>query len=150
MAAVATLLTNRNDVTHLLRSVAEVLSVGWSVVGVLQPGVGDVGLCPEHRPRGSARRSAVPSDGRRGAGRRTPTTCAAASLVAVTNRSNRSKSDPADWPFLHGRGRFGYEQIALQLTGHARPRCAQNRARLVRALYERLDHLEADPASSAV
>jgi hypothetical protein len=84
-----------------------------------------------------------------------------------------------------------YEQIALQLTGHARAiasdvrrranqlpkdsgpraladvvlkeaegrlsatlegtvRCVQNRARLVRALYERLDRLEAVPAVRAV
>ncbi|MER5359701.1 DUF6415 family natural product biosynthesis protein [Streptomyces sp. NPDC002785] len=83
-----------------------------------------------------------------------------------------------------------YEQIALQLTGHARAiasdvrrradqlpkdsgpraladvvlreaegrlsttlegtvRCVQNRARLVRALYERLDRLEAAPAIRA-
>ncbi|MEV5455219.1 DUF6415 family natural product biosynthesis protein [Streptomyces sp. NPDC052535] len=84
-----------------------------------------------------------------------------------------------------------YEQIALQLTGHARAvaadvqrhaaalpkndgrgaladvilreaagrlsqpiqgtaRCAQNRARLVRALYERLDRLAAAPVDRAV
>ncbi|MDJ0346440.1 DUF6415 family natural product biosynthesis protein [Streptomyces sp. H10-C2] len=84
-----------------------------------------------------------------------------------------------------------YEQIALQLSGHARAiaadvrrrvgqlpkdsgpkaladvvlreaerrlsatlegtvRCVQNRARLVRALYERLDRLEAAPATQAV
>jgi hypothetical protein len=84
-----------------------------------------------------------------------------------------------------------YEQIGLQLTGHARAvatdvrrranqlpkdsgpraladvvlreaegrlsatmegtvRCVQNRARLVRALYERLDRLEAAPAIRAV
>ncbi|WP_331734527.1 MULTISPECIES: DUF6415 family natural product biosynthesis protein [unclassified Streptomyces] len=84
-----------------------------------------------------------------------------------------------------------YEQIALQLTGHARAiasdvrhradqfpknsgpraladivlaeaegrlsaklkgtaRCAQNRARLVRALYERLDRLETTPAPERV
>ncbi|MGW9123171.1 DUF6415 family natural product biosynthesis protein [Streptomyces sp. NPDC055663] len=84
-----------------------------------------------------------------------------------------------------------YEQIALQLTGHARAiasdvrhhadqlpknsgpraladivlteaegrlsaklkgtaRCAQNRARLIRALYERLDRLETTPAPERV
>ncbi|MFD3780487.1 DUF6415 family natural product biosynthesis protein [Streptomyces sp. NPDC058612] len=84
-----------------------------------------------------------------------------------------------------------YEQIGLQLTGHARAvaadvrrranqlpkssgpraladvvlreaegqlsatlegtvRCVQNRARLVRALYERLDRLEAAPVTQAV
>lgn len=84
-----------------------------------------------------------------------------------------------------------YEQIGLQLTGHARAvatdvrrranqlpensepraladdvlreaegrlsatlegtvRCVQNRARLVRALYERLDRLEATPVTPAV
>ncbi|MEV8103998.1 DUF6415 family natural product biosynthesis protein [Streptomyces sp. NPDC088135] len=84
-----------------------------------------------------------------------------------------------------------YEQIALQLTGHARAiasdvrrradqlpknsgpkaladivlreaevrlsatlegtvHCVQNRARLVRALYERLDRLEATPVTQAV
>lgn len=84
-----------------------------------------------------------------------------------------------------------YEQIALQLTGHARAvasdvrrranqlpkssgpralvdvvlreaegrlsttiegtvRCVQNRARLVRALYDRLDRLEAAPAPESV